>query len=358
MSGSPVRWRWFLQAFARSALGFGGALYAFILVADPYQNVPFSPDWPRVPIDTNQRFSYPAIARNVAFDSAVIGTSTARLLNPDHLNVLLRARFANLAMNSATAWEQAQITKLFLRHHRHAKYLVLGIDTVWCGTGEHYEKLTFRLFPQWMYDENRWNDLFYLFNDKALEQAVREVEYLRGKRPPKYRPDGYDDFLPPDAEYDLAKARRKIYGTANPDRSAMPAVEAADPTLRTPELRFPTHELLAEVLAAAPASTIKVLLFVPYHEQARRAQGAQYGECKGRIVDIAARHPNTHVVDFMIDTPITTDDSNYWDVLHYRRAIARTVEHSIATAITERVDVPGAYRYLKPERVIRAPGRS
>ena len=70
------------DTWLRVVLAGGGVLgvliYAFILVIDPYQVVPFAPALPRAPISTNQRFSYPAIARSAAFDSAVIGTSTTR----------------------------------------------------------------------------------------------------------------------------------------------------------------------------------------------------------------------------------------------------------------------------------------
>ncbi|MGE0383721.1 MAG: hypothetical protein AB7Q97_03270 [Gammaproteobacteria bacterium] len=347
-------WRAHLRALA-TALGlFALGLYAFILVVDPYQNVPFSPPLPRAPVDTNQRFSYPPIARNPAFDSAVFGTSTARLLNPDHLNPLLHAKFANLAMNGATAWEQSQIAGLFVRHHPRARFLVLGVDAMWCATGATYQRTTFRFFPEWMYDDNRWNDLLYLFNDKVLEQAVREVEYLQGKRRAKYRRDGYRYFLPAESRWDLAKARTKIYGSADVDPAALAPAPDAPATRLDPSLYFPAHPLLDGLLGAAARETAKVIVFVPYHEHMLRSEAVLYGECKGRIVDIAARHGNTHVVDFMIRSPITGNDENYWDALHFRKSVGRLVERSIATAVVERRDAPGVYRYLRPANVRRA----
>jgi hypothetical protein len=191
-----MSWQSWLRWMVAVAVTLGAMFLGLILVADPYQNVPFSPRWERAPVDTNQRFSYPAIARNPVFDSVVIGTSTTRLLDPTRLDQLFGARFANLSMNSATAWEQSRLGELFLRIRARTKFLVIGIDTVWCVIGAEYQRYTFRTFPEWMYDDNRWNDLRYLFNDKALEQAVREIQFLRGQRAAKYRSDGYVDFLP------------------------------------------------------------------------------------------------------------------------------------------------------------------
>ena len=65
----------------------------------------------RAPVATNARFSFPALARSAKFDSAVFGTSTSRLLRPVMLDPEFGARFANLAMNDATAYEQARILR-------------------------------------------------------------------------------------------------------------------------------------------------------------------------------------------------------------------------------------------------------
>lgn len=342
------RWRSFWRTLIGTALAFGGACYAFILVLDPYQNVPFSPPLPRAPVDTNQRFSYPALARNPTFDSAVLGTSTARLLDPRRLDARLGGRFVNLAMNDATAWEQAQIGALFLRHHPAARYLVIGVDVAWCETADRYRRLTFRLFPEWMYDDDPWNDLLYLFNDKALEQAVRELEYLLGAREAKYRTDGYRYFLPEEADYDLARARANIYGDRG-RRDAAP-VPQAYPARRRAGLTFPAHALLEELLERAPRPAVKVLMFVPYHVEVLRHQGGLYAECKARIVEIAARVPGTHVIDFMIPSPITAEDRNYWDQLHFTREVASTVVALLPAALAGEADARGRYRRLEAGR--------
>ena len=344
---TPEAWRTFLKSLLSSSLLLGLAIYLFILVLDPYQNVPFSPSLERAPIDTNQRFSYPALARDDRFDSAIFGTSTLRMMDPEHLNPLLGARFANLSMNGSTAYEETEIFKLFNRHHPRSRYLIFGIDVSWCELKDEIPRFTFRLFPQWMYDEDPWNDLAYLFNDKALENAVRMLEFQLGAREAKYQTNGYRDFLPGHGQYDLVKVRSDIYGSANYQLPADYRVPDLSPTNGRPFWRFGTHALMSEILAAAPAAAQKVLLFVPYHHHMLSKIAPTYAECKGRLVEIAAPYPNTHLIDFMIPSTITMDDGNYWDVLHHTREMADELERLTARALTERRDLDGYYRYLR-----------
>ena len=84
-------------------------IYAFVVLVDPFDTLPLSPPADRVPVATNARFAFPALARSPKFDSAIFGTSTSRLLRPAVLNAAFGARFANLAMNAATAYEQSRL---------------------------------------------------------------------------------------------------------------------------------------------------------------------------------------------------------------------------------------------------------
>ncbi|MGR8920175.1 MAG: hypothetical protein ACU85V_11175, partial [Gammaproteobacteria bacterium] len=94
MAASDTDFRAYLRFLLGTAFAFALAVAAFILVLDPYQTVSFSPPLARAPVSQNQRFAYPAIARNPAFDGLIIGTSTARLLDPERVGEPLGARLA------------------------------------------------------------------------------------------------------------------------------------------------------------------------------------------------------------------------------------------------------------------------
>ena len=77
-------WRSFFALMIAWALGLGLFVYAFLAIVDPFDTLPLSPRLDRPPIATNARYSFPALARSARFDAAIIGTSTSRLLRPEH----------------------------------------------------------------------------------------------------------------------------------------------------------------------------------------------------------------------------------------------------------------------------------
>lgn len=326
-----MSWRQFLRLSLSAATLLGLAIFGFILIMDPYQTVPFSPRLARAPISQNQRYSYPALARDPVFDSAVIGTSTVRLLNPARLDSALHSRFVNLAMNSATAYEQLQMTNLFIRNHPHARYLILGIDDSWCKRGTELQRYTMRDFPEWMYDDNRWNDLAYLFNDKALENAVRMLELIRDKRSPKYGLNGFDDFTEAFGKYEHKVVAARLYRAGEPrDHFGIGPLE---PASRRPDWQFPALALLPELLSAVPNTTGMALLFVPFHANYLRRVAPSYAECKARINSVLGSKRRVVVVDYMYDTALTRNDFNYWDPLHTTRDVADAVAAAIGAEL-------------------------
>jgi hypothetical protein len=328
------------------------ALFAFVLLVDPYKVVPFSLPLKREIMDVNQRWFYPMVARSGRYDSIVIGTSTIRLLDPNDLDRALGGRFANLAMDAATAWEQLQIGQLYLRDIGPPKTIVMGIDRwVWCSPTADRERITFRGFPVWMYDTNRWNDLLYLFNRRTAEIAGRVVRNWMRLARPRMRQDGYDVFLPPDESYDLGRARKTIW-------EGRPSVkEAHDPPVRLTEeerqaLRLPALEWLDGFASAIAGRSRIVFASMPVHVAAQPVPGSREaaldGECLARISAIARRHGAMYV-DWAVPSPITMQDEHYWDRLHYRLPWAAVIVQGLGSALADRAEpVDGTFRIRAP----------
>ncbi len=327
-SESPGAWALFLKrllAFAAAPLAF---TYAFIALVDPWGMLPAGLPLPRETVTTNQRFSYPMLARDGRFDSVVIGTSSARLLRPALLNDVFGGRFANLSMNSGTAWEQSQMLALFTRSHAAPRHVLLGLDMVWCETGP-LRRLTPRPFPDWMYGDNLWRGYREILNPFAAEEAGKQALAMLGLARPRYGRDGYADFLPDDAAYDAARAAANLTPVPQEPAPATP-----------PDFVFESHALLAQRLAALPAASPVLLFFVPYHVSLQPPPGTrgalQWDACKGSIAEIARARPGTVLADFMIPSPITRQDTHYWDPQHYRVPIADRLVRGLAEAAAGR----------------------
>jgi hypothetical protein len=214
-STSSSDWRRFFRVAVGTAAVLAVGIYLFIVLVDPFDALPLSPPADRVPVATNARFSFPALARSKRFDSAVFGTSTSRLLRPAMLDAAFGARFANLAMNDATVYEQSRLMAVFARAHPMARVVVIGLDVRRCVTGETYEKLTPRPFPEWMYDDKPWRGYGEMFNLYAVQEAGQQFGILLGVKRRVYGRDGYTSFVPPDSEYDPARVALHLRDARN-----------------------------------------------------------------------------------------------------------------------------------------------
>lgn len=312
-SSDPAAWRRFFWTAAGTAAGAVAVLFLFVALADPWGVLPLSLPVDRAPVTGNQRYSYPMLARSPRFDSAIIGTSTSRLLRPETFDRAFDARFVNLAMNDATVFEMASIFDQFLRAHAAPKVVVVGLDVRWCVTGDDYEKLTPRPFPAWMYEGSPWRGYAHLLNLYAVQEAGKAAGVIGGFKAPDMGGDGYTRFVPPDSAYDRPRVQRKLaeYGVSIPSgaRTGPPA-----------GWRYPTQDVLRGMLDRLPASTLKVLYFVPYNRRMLPPPDTEvaaiWAECKRRATALARAVPNTVVVDFLRPSSFTNEDDHYWDGMH------------------------------------------
>ena len=327
----PSGWRSFVFQFLGISIAVAGSAYLFILLIDPFGVVPFSLPIERPVMGHIERWMYPQIIRSRRFNSVVLGTSTSRLLDPELLDRLFGGRFVNLGMDQAKAWEQKNVLDLFLRAAGPPKVLIVGLDPVWCDQAADRTRVTNRGFPEWLYDDSPWNDYFHLLNTGTLEIAGRILGYALGLKQATIRGDGYEVFVPPEAEYDAVRARQNIGQRPPPPAAPAPALSPAERS----QLSFPALPWLDDLLARIPPSSLKILAFMPAHVATQPVPGTRAAyienECKDRVVAIA-RMRGAMVIDWRINSPLTRNDLNYWDGVHYRVPVATRIAEELAAA--------------------------
>lgn len=345
-------WRRFGLAFGLAAALLMSASYGFIVALDPY-GLRVGPGQSPVPImDVNQRFMYPQIARSGQYDAAVFGTSTVRLLDPERLGRALGGRFANLAINAGTPWEQLQLAGLLVRHVPEIRTIVLGIDRPWCDPGADTSRTTFRAFPRWLYDDDPLNDWPELLNLKSLEIAGRLALNRLGLMRARIRPDGYEVFTPPEASYDLARVQAHLRSgpgdRAPADETPAAPGDGAEAAARRP----PAVEWLADFVRTLPATTRLILLMPPLHQLGQPVPGSRGAvedeACKQRIAaETAGRR--AIVVDYRRPSDLTGQDDNFWDKLHYRLPVAARIVDDLKAVVDGAEPRPDApYRVVSP----------
>ncbi|AQU87302.1 hypothetical protein B0W47_07240 [Komagataeibacter nataicola] len=336
-AGQAGPWRRFALLALLATVVTGGGLYLFIVTVDPWNILPFSPRLARIPVTSNARYTMPALARAPRFDSVIIGTSTSRLMQPAVLGPPLGAHFLNMAMNSASPWEQSRELDAFLRAHPVPRIIMIGIDAAWCHPRPGSLSGPNRPWPEWMYGHPAWMGYLHMASLYALQEAANEFWWLAGRKAQRFGTDGYTSFVPPDGQYDPARVQAIFSRWAPPDNTPAPPGMAETPP--------PGMDLLADMLARMPAATLRVVWFPPASDFLHGTPGsvadARLKACRLGVSRVTDPRRDTLVLDFNHDTALTGNRDNFWDPLHYRQPVARRVMADITAAImTGHVDDP------------------
>ncbi len=330
--------------------------YLFIIIIDPFDNLPLSPNFKRVQVKRSERDFKPALARRPQYDSVVIGTSTAMLLHPERLSEVFNAHFTTLTMPLASPYEQDRLLALFQLYHPAPRYVIMGVDYFWCEQKSLPKQMGFTVgqpMRDWMYDENRWNNWPSL-NSNMLKYSRRQLQKLLGSGLDSAAYDGYYDFTVDDyGPYDQNRALVHIYGQQQPiPRPGDFNPERLD-AMSKQKQAYPEVDRLNKLLATLPTETVKLLVFPPYHWyrlfQMNKDTLQSLASCKHRIAELGEQLENYYVLDFMRLSSISLKDSHYWDSQHYNTEIAKSLEMMMSNAVLHGRRQDDYFTYLWPQ---------
>ena len=338
-------WRRFVIQLICVFLGGSVALFALLALADPWGTLPFPSPLPRLPADHSQRWAYPELARASRFDAAIIGDSTSRLLDPADLDPAASATFVNLAMVHAFPFEQMQLLDVFLRAHPAPRALLIGLDRLWCERDDTIGHFGYDPLPEWLYRDAPLAALFHLFNMHAIETAWRSTAASLGAAPRPYGANGWQWIDVDHHPYDPALARSLIA-----QNQAEPWLSPATPDPAA--WNYVALDWLRQRTDGLPPTTRLLLVFVPRHHlypAPGTVGAAMIAECQHRVMTLARARPNTAVYDLSMPSPMTSDETRWWDAVHMRPEPMAQLSHELATAITG-ADGPDVHTLLVTPR--------
>ncbi|HEY7844334.1 MAG TPA: hypothetical protein VID30_11730 [Bradyrhizobium sp.] len=314
-----IGWSRCLRAFL-GTLGICAALlFAFLLSVDPYDSGRFGVFGIDGMADRNSTTANASRARDPNFDSAIIGNSTALLLNPDPLSRATGLGFVQLSVVGGSPREEMAVLDFFLRHHPRVGALVFVTDPGWC---EHTQREKPRPFPYWLYGDSSVVYAGYLFSGAAIEHAVQRVSIGLGTRR-RNDPSGTfnsEDVWP--AGQFFAK---------NSPADPPPAMDAASRDV------FPEVTKLDDVVRKLPPDVPVVILVPPTFAttvpQPGSAVAVERQACNAALSKIIAGRPHSNFIDYRVDNALTRDRANFVDYIHYRPLIAAKISEGIAASI-------------------------
>jgi len=158
---------------------FAGCIFVLSIntIIDPLR---FFSDISIAKYEPQTRYRYPGIIRNKDFDAVVVGTSMAQNFIKEDIDNLFQVDSLLLAIAGGSLREQSLMVQLALSTKKpktiiweiYDGALVNGVNEVRKGAG----------FPFYMYDEDLFNDIFYLFNFSNTVASIEAVgDFIIGR---------------------------------------------------------------------------------------------------------------------------------------------------------------------------------
>jgi hypothetical protein len=304
-----------LGALAISAL----LLFALMLLIDPYDSGRFG--WLGIEgVDDRNTFTAAASrARNVQFDSAVIGNSTAQLLDPAELSRATGMRFVQLYMTGGRPLEELALLDFFLRHHQRVGALVIVTDPSWCV---HKPSEPDGPFPYWLYGESSTKYAVRLLSRQSVEHAFQRLAIGFGWHG-RNVPNGffsYEDIWPPGTFHEANRPRDPAPAATAAERDILPEVSRLDAVIKKLPVDVPI------VLVVPP--TLYTTIAKP-----GTAAGLDREACNAALKRTVAGRPNSNFINYRIDNAVTRDIANFADFIHYRANVAHKMAEGIAESL-------------------------
>ena len=148
------------------------AIMGTVLYVDPFfqyhaplENFPYLVD--------NQLSQNPGMAKNMPYDSVILGSSMTVNFNTNWFDEQLGLSTIKLSYSGAYPKDQANIMDIIFKSDNEVKAVFLGVDVMTYTGGVDETKYP---IPEYLYDDNYINDIQYIFNkDVFLNYILRPL---------------------------------------------------------------------------------------------------------------------------------------------------------------------------------------
>jgi len=261
-------------------------------------------------------------ARDLNFNAAILGNSTAQMIEPTELSRATGLRFVQLYMTGSAPSEQLAVLDFFLRHHKQVGALVIAADPGWCVHARPTEEGV--PFPYWLYDRSVVTYAVRAISWQAIEQAFQRLSIGLGWRQ-RMNPDGfvsYEDIWPP-GQF------REIGWPRDPGPAGSAETRAI----------FPEIAVLEKIVRKLPAETPIVIVVPPTFAATVPKPGTnvalERSACDAALRTVIAGRPRSNFINYRVDSALTRDPGNFADFIHYRPKLARRIEQGIIASLRD-----------------------
>ena len=270
----------------------------------------------------NERFQDDGILRQFCYDAVITGTSMTENFRTSDLDGLFGVHSVKATQAGASYRDIAELLGSAFHYTPDLKMVVRGLDlNVLDITGS---RVTNR--PDYLYDENTWNDVRYLLNRDVLFKRVYSM--VKAMKEEGFRPGitDFDDYASWHYSAGINEAAGDIPGILELREAGTPIHLSKEEAER---IRQNVEENVIDLAAEHPETEF-YLFFTPYSIlwwKANVEDGTvyRYLEAEELAAELMLEYKNIHLFSFGCRTDITADLNNYIDSIHYCEWINRLI---------------------------------
>jgi hypothetical protein len=319
--GTPSDWRRDIVACLVTFIGTLAVFFLAVIMIDPFDSGRFPTFMPAGSPDDRAPTINISRGRDPRFDSILLGSSRAELMDPRRITALTAYRFVEMAALGATVREQMTFLRWFAQHRPNVQAIIVATDQAWCSLDPKLPGETD--FPYGLYSDSTLDYLKTTLSSRTLRFMKERIQYVLGSKPGVDRAGYYD-------------SEAKI---------TWPGVSAERPhwslatTTVPPKLDLPALRMFDASLKALPSEPLVVMWMPPYYVNELPPPGTDAAldleGCKNALREWTRRRGRATFIDFATDTPESADPRNFLNSDHISNRYMRLLEPRIAAALNE-----------------------
>lgn len=259
----------------------------------------------------DERYMNDGIARHFSYEAIIAGTSIAENFKVSEVEELWGFTTIKQTAASATFYEQDGYVRRALKYNPDVKLVIRSLDATRLNTGIHDE--SYDDIPKYLYDDNAFNDVRYLYNKDVIQKVTEVINYTRAGNATKDM-DEYGVWYPY-ATYGREEVLKGLI-----DYSSF--VEDAVFTKEDEEaIAINIEENILKTARENPGT--EFIFFIPPYSAAywygilNTRQLSYTIEAYKLAAKLLLSEKNVKIYDFSDKVDITTNLDNYMDTLHY-----------------------------------------
>ena len=271
----------------------------------------------------SERYMNNGIAKHFEYDAVITGSS----MNQNFKTTLMDELFGTNAIKipfSGAAFEEIKDTlEVVLNSENEVKYVLWGLD--YNGLNREYDWQGYEEYPDYLYDNNPFNDTSYIYNKTILFEGLLNTFFwnLSGEDTTTF-----DEY----SSWEGGSGWESIHKTYQRSEEVLPREEITEEEVERVKKNI-TENIVK--LANAYPDTEFVLFYTPYsalywESVYRDGELEKQIQMEQIATELMLECKNIKLFSFAQETEITDDIDNYRDKEHYVAGINDMIMHWIA----------------------------